>query len=145
MRLGSNPPLAGLKTLNRLESVLARSEWTDERIWEGLMRDSDDNIVCGTMSNVFLRQGARLITPTLDRCGISGVMRRWVLEQAGRLALSTREARVRWRDVMRAEEAFLTNAVAGIVPIRQIQHGQASARFRNRETSGALAALLEAE
>ena len=43
--LGLNPRLAGLKTLNRLESVLARAEWSDERIWEGLMRDVDGNIV----------------------------------------------------------------------------------------------------
>ena len=57
-RLGLNPGLAGLKTLNRLESVLARSEWSDARIWEGLMRDVDENVVCGTMSNLFLRRGS---------------------------------------------------------------------------------------
>jgi 4-amino-4-deoxychorismate lyase len=34
-RLGLNPDLAGLKTLNRLESVMARAEWRDERVWEG--------------------------------------------------------------------------------------------------------------
>ena len=38
-RLGANPALAGLKTLNRLESVMARGEWRDARVWEGLMRD----------------------------------------------------------------------------------------------------------
>ena len=43
--LGQNPRLAGLKTLNRLESVLARTEWRDARVWEGLMRDTDENIV----------------------------------------------------------------------------------------------------
>ena len=86
-RLGSNPALAGLKTLNRLESVLARAEWRDERIWEGLMRDIDGDLVCGTMSNLFVRRGSTLMTPALDRCGIAGVMRRWVLEQAPSLRL----------------------------------------------------------
>ena len=81
--LGLNPGLAGLKTLNRLESVLARSEWSDARIWEGLMLDVDENVVCGTMSNVFLRRGSTLMTPLLDRCGVAGVMRRWILESAG--------------------------------------------------------------
>ncbi|MDP9065573.1 MAG: aminotransferase class IV, partial [Pseudomonadota bacterium] len=33
LRIGSNELLAGLKTLNRLESVMARAEWTDDRIW----------------------------------------------------------------------------------------------------------------
>ena len=86
-RLGLNPALAGLKTLNRLESVMARAEWRDERIWEGLMRDVEGSVVCGTMSNVFLRRGSTLMTPALDRCGIAGVMRRWVLEQARDLRL----------------------------------------------------------
>ena len=51
--LRSATRLAGLKTLNRLESVLARSEWRGTRVWEGLMRDTDGRIVCGTMSNLF--------------------------------------------------------------------------------------------
>ena len=71
--LGLNPRLAGLKTLNRLESVVARSEWNNGRIWEGLMRDVDENVVCGTMSNLFLRSGSNLMTPVLDRCGVAGV------------------------------------------------------------------------
>lgn len=120
-RLGRNPRLAGLKTLNRLESVLARSEWTDARIQEGLMLDEDDNIVCGTMSNLFLLQGSRLVTPLLDRCGIAGVMRRWVLEQAAAVGLRPAERRVRLRDLYAAGEIFMTNAVAGPMPVSAVK------------------------
>jgi 4-amino-4-deoxychorismate lyase len=143
MRLGINETLAGLKTLNRLESVLARAEWTDTRIWEGLMRDTDDNIVCGTMSNLFMRRGSRLITPKLDRCGIAGVMRRWVLEQASGLELAVTEGRLRWEDLRGADEVFMTNAVVGIVPIAVIQHGRATLRLAERSTANALRGLLE--
>src|SRR5260370_28353437 len=80
--LGLNPRLAGIKTLNRLESVLARAEWNDARIWEGLMRDGDENIVCGRMSNWFLRRGSSLMTPVLDRCGVAGGMGLRVLDNA---------------------------------------------------------------
>lgn len=142
MRLGINETLAGLKTLNRLESVLARAEWTDTRIWEGLMRDTDDNIVCGTMSNLFMRRGSRLITPKVDRCGIAGVMRRWVLEQAGRLKLAVAEGRLRWEDLTGADEVFMTNAVVGVVPIVVIQHGRATLRLAQRGTANALIGLL---
>ncbi len=93
-RLGINPDLAGLKTLNRLESVMARAEWRDARIWEGLMRDVEGSVVCGTMSNVFLRRGSTLMTPALDRCGVAGVMRRWVLEQAKELRLRVWQGRL---------------------------------------------------
>jgi 4-amino-4-deoxychorismate lyase len=143
MRLGINETLAGLKTLNRLESVVARTEWTDTRIWEGLMRDPDDNIVSGTMSNLFMRRGSRLITPTVDRCGIAGVMRRWVLEQASGLDLVVAESRLRWEDLAGADEVFMTNAVVGIVPVAVIQHGRALLRLTERSTAIELRGLLE--
>ncbi|MDP8985944.1 MAG: aminodeoxychorismate lyase [Pseudomonadota bacterium] len=143
MRLGVNETLAGLKTLNRLESVLARAEWSDARIWEGLLRDTDDNIVCGTMSNLFVRRGRSLLTPRLDRCGVAGVMRRWVLEQAPALQLHARERRLRWEDLSMADEVFMTNAVAGVVPLASIQHGRLRLRFGAWDTANGLRRALE--
>jgi 4-amino-4-deoxychorismate lyase len=125
--LSTNPRLAGIKSLNRLDSVLARGEWTDARIWEGLMRDVDGNWVCGTMSNLFLRRGSVLTTPLLDRCGVAGVMRRWILENAAAVQLRIVERRVQWRDFQSAEEIFMSNAVAGICSVRTIDRPGATA------------------
>jgi 4-amino-4-deoxychorismate lyase len=141
--LGSNPRLAGLKTLNRLESVMARAEWSDARIWEGLMRDADENIVCGTMSNLFLRRGSSLMTPLLDRCGVAGVMRRWVLETAGDLGLSPLERRIRWQDLSEAEEVFMSNAVVGLRSVGSLQHGTSLLRKTSFETAARLRSLLD--
>ena len=127
-----NPRLAGLKTLNRLESVVARAEWSDARIWEGLMRDVDENIVCGTMSNLFLRRGSSLMTPVLDRCGVAGVMRRWILETARELHLNAVERRIRWRDLSEAEEVFMSNAVVGLRSVELIEQRAALAPTRCR-------------
>jgi len=44
-RLATNSATAGLKTLNRLEQVLARSELHADDTFEGLTADADDNIV----------------------------------------------------------------------------------------------------
>lgn len=143
-RLGINPMLAGLKTLNRLESVLARAEWKDRRVWDGLLRDGDDHIVCGTMSNLFVRRGSCLTTPRLDRCGIAGVMRRWVLEQADSLHLRVVEGRIRWDDLGNAEEVFMTNAVAGIVPVASIRNAAVTLRMAETCIAHALRALLDA-
>jgi 4-amino-4-deoxychorismate lyase len=131
--LGLNPHLAGLKTLNRLESVLARSEWKDVRIWEGLMLDVDENIVCGTMSNLFLRRGAMLMTPVLDRCGVAGVMRRWIMETARDFNLRATERRVRWQDLRHAEEVFMSNAVVGLRSVAVIEHGRKRLRHSSFE------------
>ena len=140
--LGLNPRLAGLKTLNRLESVVARSEWSDERIWEGLMRDVEENIVCGTMSNLFLRRGSSLVTPVLDRCGVAGVMRRWVLETAGALRLSPVERGIRWQDLSEAEEVFMSNAVVGVRSVGSVLRGTSSLRKTSFETADRLRTLL---
>ena len=141
--LGLNPRLAGLKTLNRLESVVARAEWSDARIWEGLMQDVDENIVCGTMSNLFLRRGSTLMTPVLDRCGVAGVMRRWVLETAVDLRLSPVERRIRWRDLRQAEEVFMSNAVVGLRSVGFVLRGASSLRKTSFETANRLRALLD--
>jgi len=142
--LSINPRLAGLKTLNRLDSVLARCEWQDERIWEGLMSDMDGNWVCGTMSNLFVRRGTTLMTPLLDRCGVAGVMRRWILESAAALRLRAESRCIRWKDLRSAEEVFMSNAVIGIRSVRSIERRPASSlRFENVAAADRLRALLE--
>ena len=141
--VGSNPALAGLKTLNRLDSVLARSEWRDERIWEGLMRDIDGDLVCGTMSNLFVMRGSSLTTPVLGRSGIAGVMRRWVLEQAPNLNLRPREARLTVQHLQDATEVFMTNAVAGIVSVGVVELGRRRIRIGSSHAAAQLRARLE--
>src|SRR5574340_259088 len=54
LRLGFQPALAGIKHLNRLENVLARAEWSDAAIAEGLLLDTEGNVIEGTMSNLFI-------------------------------------------------------------------------------------------
>jgi 4-amino-4-deoxychorismate lyase len=107
------------------------------------MRDIEGNVISGTMSNFFIKRGPFLLTPMLDRCGVAGVMRRWVLEQAGSLGLRPLEGRLRWEEIGEAEEAFVTNAVAGVVPIAVIQQGRDRVAFRHTEISARLHARLE--
>lgn len=142
--LSTNPSLAGLKTLNRLDSVLARSEWSDERIWEGLMCDVDGNWVCGTMSNLFFRRGATIVTPLLDRCGVAGVVRRWILECVPMLRLRSEVRRVDWQDLESAEEVFMSNAVVGIRSVRSIERaGSTALRFSSTDAADRLRGQLQ--
>jgi 4-amino-4-deoxychorismate lyase len=117
MRLGLNPRLAGNKHLNRLEQVLARAEWSDENIREGLMLDYEGFLIEGVMSNVFLVRDGVLLTPLLDRCGVSGVMRGLVLDAARDLGLQVEQARILPEEAMNADELFLTNSIIGLWPV----------------------------
>jgi 4-amino-4-deoxychorismate lyase len=120
MQLGDQPRLAGIKHLNRLENVLARAEWSDQ-FHEGLMLGQQGEIVEGTMSNVFFVDGNVLVTPAITRCGVAGVMRRVVMERvAPQLGLQVRETSIAPGSIAQFDAGFLTNAVIGIWPIRQL-------------------------
>ena len=59
-RLATGSPVAGLKTLNRIEQVLARSECLQAGVTEGFTRDADDRLICGTISNMFIVRDTRI-------------------------------------------------------------------------------------
>lgn len=114
MRLASQPALAGVKHLNRLENVLARSEWNDSGIAEGLLCDAGDNVICGTMTNLFLVKSGALVTPELTHCGVAGVQRELTLELAQANKVPTRIASVSIDELLAADELFLVNSVIGV-------------------------------
>lgn len=118
--LGENPMLAGLKHLNRLEQVLARSEWRDETIAEGIMRDCRGRLIGGTMTNLFMVRGGCLITPRLDTCGIAGTVRALVFRIAAGCGIHLVEADIGSDDFNRADALFLTNALIGVWPVRRL-------------------------
>jgi len=138
LKLGHQPALAGLKHLNRLENVLARAEWSDPGIAEGLMRDTVGNVICGTMTNIFVAAGGALATPRLDRCGVAGVTRERVMEAAGRAGYSCAVTTLTWSDVLGAEEVFLVNSLAGIWPVRDLDGQSRTPGTITRELQRAL-------
>ena len=111
-RLGENPALAGLKHCNRLEQVLARREWDDPGITEALMLQQLRGTHFGHHDQRVPRRGfRRLLTPRLDRCGVAGIMREVVLEEAAAAGIGATECRLEAAELTRAEEVFLTNAL----------------------------------
>jgi 4-amino-4-deoxychorismate lyase len=113
IRLGLQPALAGVKHLNRLENVLARSEWTDPAIAEGLMLDAGGDIIEGTMSNLFILEHDRLITPGLDRCGVAGVQRERLIALAHRLCGGCEIGSISPQRLLAADQVYLVNSVIG--------------------------------
>lgn len=125
-RLGSNPLLAGIKHLNRLEQVMARGEWSDPDIAEGLMVNGEDHIIEGTMSNIFFVRGGEVITPELTRCGVAGVMREMLIEQLQQDGISVTVRPIHLSELSEMEEAFCSNSLIHVWPVRQIGDKQFS-------------------
>ena len=118
-RLAEQPLLAGLKHLNRLEQVLARSEWQDSAFAEGLMRDTSGRVVEAVFSNLFMVREGVLLTPDLQRCGVVGVMRAELLERAGKAGVAVEIRDIELSELLQAEEVFLSNSLYGIWPVRE--------------------------
>ncbi len=119
-RLGLNPNLAGIKHLNRLDQVLARAEWQSTDYQEGLMLDINNNVIEGTMSNLFIVKDNHLFTPKLDLCGVTGIIRQLVFRAAQELGINLAEIHLTKQQCLEADEIFLTNSIVNLWPVCQL-------------------------
>lgn len=117
--LSSQPALAGVKHLNRLEHVLARGAWQDPQIQEAILCDQQGHLVEAIQANLFVIFQETLYTPVLTHAGVAGVMRRIILENAQKWQIKVQEDRLplSWRD--KIDAAFLCNSIIGVRPIGQ--------------------------
>lgn len=121
IRMSSQPAFAGIKHLNRLEHVRARMEWTESHIAEGIMLDTRGNVIEGTMSNIFfVTPAGEIETPSLEYCGVEGVQRENVIGIAQAKNIPVRSSIIGKQSLGQYSEAFLTNSLIGIWPIRNI-------------------------
>jgi len=120
-QLSSQPLLAGVKHLNRLEQVMARAEWSGDDIAEGIMLDTHGHIIEGTMSNIFfVDRQQTIVTPALDQCGVAGVQRENILAIADNEGFEINEADVNLMDLEKFSEVFISNSLIGIWPVTAI-------------------------
>ena len=118
--LGSQPALAGVKHLNRLDQVLASRDWPDA-VSEALMADAHGHVTCGTRTNLFWTVGAKVFTPPLHTAGVSGAMRSRILDACRRLGIDCAEKQVTWSALALADEVFVTNSLIGLWPVRVLE------------------------
>jgi 4-amino-4-deoxychorismate lyase len=119
-RLAEQPLLAGLKHLNRLEQVLARAEWQSSDYAEGLLCDGSGRVIEGVNSNLFMLHGQTLLTPSLNRCGVAGVMRAELLQQSVDMGLPVIEQDISYAELLAADEVFVCNSLYGVWPVRAL-------------------------
>ncbi len=108
------------KTLNYLNSLLAKQEAAERGAFDGLMVTTDGYVAECSMNNVFFIKDRTLYTPSLA-CGVlPGITRGVVLDMAPSLGLQTREGRYRPAFLYKADECFLTGSGVGILPVQAI-------------------------
>ncbi|MFO7723778.1 MAG: aminotransferase class IV [Bacteroidales bacterium] len=131
-------PLYSLKTLNSLLYVLAGIYARNNHCDDALIINESENIIESTSSNLFILKNDTILTPGLDEGCIPGVMRRNLLKIIeNKSPYQLERGNIRQRDLLEADEIFLTNAIRGI----QWVVGFREKRYYNK-VSAHLTALL---
>ena len=114
-----NPLFAGIKTLNRLEQVMAARE-LDGQVFEVLMSNSSGHLVEGTRTNLLLKTRQGWLTPPGSSLAVSGIMREWLLERLRERGETVEERALTTEDILGPDclGLFLLNSVLGVVPVR---------------------------
>ena len=113
-------PLASIKSTNYLENILAKEEATREDAEEGLWLNTQGYISEGTMSNLFFVKDETLFTPCLSSGCLPGTRRQILLDLARSLQIPTHQGFYPLSDLLDAQEIFMTNALMGVMPVRQL-------------------------
>jgi len=113
-------PLIAIKSTNYLENIIAKEAAKLQGAEEGLWLNTQGAVAEGTMSNLFFIKDGTLYTPSLS-CGcLPGTRRQLVLDLAHTLQIPTQEGFYALSDLLSSDEIFMTNALMGIMPVRQI-------------------------
>ncbi|CAN5808454.1 branched chain amino acid--2-keto-4-methylthiobutyrate aminotransferase [soil metagenome] len=114
-------PLARIKALSYLDNVLARREADARGVDEALMLNTAGHLACASAANLFLARRETLLTPDPESGVLPGTIRGLVLaELAPRMGLTAVERPVRTEELAKADEAFLTSALLGVMPLTEV-------------------------
>jgi 4-amino-4-deoxychorismate lyase len=121
MRLSTQPALARIKHLNRLEQIVAATQAQAEHVDECLMLDQMDHLVSVIAGNLFLVTQGEVLTPVLDHCGVAGTRRSLIIDRwAPSIGLKVRETRLTLADLPHAQEVFYSNSLLTVRPIARV-------------------------
>ncbi|MEP5567298.1 MAG: aminodeoxychorismate lyase [Halioglobus sp.] len=121
LRWSSQPHLAGIKHLNRLEQVIVANQAKEAGWDEAVVLDQLGNVCSLSAGNLFILEAGKLLTPPLETCGIAGTRRRLVLEQlAPSLCVEVEQVPISTKQLMAAEAVIGCNSIRGLQPVARI-------------------------
>ncbi|MHB9036127.1 MAG: aminotransferase class IV [Armatimonadota bacterium] len=119
-RRDEKSPLAVVKTLNCLPSVMARMEAEVAGADDAILLNTSGNVAEGSIANVFVIMGNKLATPSLDQGCLPGTVRAAVLEIAPTLGFDVEEAAIHPDTLFEADEIFFSSAIKLLRPIIEL-------------------------
>ncbi|MFK3864284.1 aminodeoxychorismate lyase [Pseudoalteromonas rhizosphaerae] len=115
VQLASQPLLAGLKTLNRLEQVMIKRAMQGQDCDDALVCDYHHNVIETSAANIFAIKNGRVFSPSLQNCGIQGVYLQSLCDK-----LTIEFTDIKLEQLLQMEAVFSCNSLMGIVPVTAI-------------------------
>jgi branched-chain amino acid aminotransferase len=109
-----------IKSLNYLNSILAKIEANISGVDEAICLDKNGYVCEGVAENIFIVKNGKLFTPPSYTGALPGITAHEVMKLAGRLGFEVEERNITPYELFNAEEVFFTGTAAEIVPVREI-------------------------
>jgi branched-chain amino acid aminotransferase len=132
-----------IKSCNLLNNILAMREAQAKGAFEPIMLNEIGEVAETASANVFLVKDGALLTPPLDAGNLPGVTRRVVLDLAAGLGVPVREEPVAVKDLLAADEVFITSTLKEVLPVATIDGRPVGAGKPGPVTLRLLAAIRE--
>lgn len=124
-------PLAGIKSCNYLEHLMAFEEAKARGFEEAVRLNERGEVASACMANVFWSKGGMLYTPSLKTGCLAGTTREFILEN-----LECAEVEAKHEELLSADDIFLTSAGIGVVQVAEFE-----GRAMQRQPHGILAVV----
>jgi len=109
-----------VKSLNYLNSVLAKIESNIAGVDEAICLDKTGFVCEGVAENIFLVKDSKIITPPTSTGALRGITRNVVIQLAEKLRYETIERNITPNELFTADEVLLTGTAAEITPVREV-------------------------
>ena len=130
--------LPGTKSVSYATNVAAEAEAKRRGADDAVLVDLDGTVLEGPVTNVWWREGIRLVTPSLELGILAGETRAALLELASSLGYGTDEGAYGLERLLAADEAFTSSSVREVMPVAAIDDRE----FVSREAADALQQAL---
>ncbi len=109
-----------VKSLNYMNSILARWEAIGAEVEDAIMLDTQGFVSEATAENIFIVRKGILATPSTNSAILHGVTRERVMSIAKDLGYTVEERRITPFELINSQELFLTGTLAEIVPVLKV-------------------------
>jgi 4-amino-4-deoxychorismate lyase len=130
--------LQGTKSVSYATHIAAEAEAKRRGADDAVLVDLDGTVLEGPVTNIWWREGDRLLTPSLDLGILAGETRRALLELAPSLGFGVEEGRYPLERLRRADEVFTSSSVREVMPVNAVD----DCGYESRDAANALQEAL---